>query len=344
MTIPTTRSSTRLYRVILALAAGSAIAATLAIGAAAHGWVGSTFPGFFVLSNRVVPSIGLTGWSGTRDGAVYQRIVVAVDGAPVTSPHDVYQRVADQPAGRPFAYTFRHGATTETLELASQRFTPTDYSALFGAYLLNGALYLLLGVLGVWLLPDAALGRALLFLGGVAGVFALSAATIYGPESALRVHALAEAFFPATLVYLGLVFPRDRGSLTRPLGAVAWWLSLAVAVPYQLLLDQPGAYTILHETCEAYLGVAGVGLLVTLIVERARAGDGATRLLRAALAGALLGLGVPAVVMTVSGLSGGALPVNVAGATAFLFPACFAYGLVRDRVALRTAALAPSFR
>ncbi len=344
MTLSTNSSSTALYRVVLALAAAAAVAATLAIGAAARGWVGTTFPGFFVLSNRVVPSIGLTGWSGTRDGAVFQRIVVAVDGAPVTTAHDVYRRVADQPAGRPFAYTFRHGATTETVELASQRFTSTDYSALFGAYLVNGVLYLLLGVLGVWLLPDAALGRALLFLGSVAGVFALSAVTIYGPESALRVHALAEAFFPATLVYLGVVFPCDRGWLTKPLAAIGWWLSLALAVPYQLLLDQPGAYSILHEACEAYLGLAGVGLLVVLIIERARAGEGATHLLRAALAGALLGLGVPAVVMSVSGLSGGGLPVNVAAATAFLFPACFAYGLVRERTALRARALAPSFR
>lgn len=342
MTTSTTHPS-RLYRAALGLAALTAVAATAVIGTATRGWIGTTFPGFFLLSNRVIPSVGLSGWSGTRDGAVYQRTVVAMDGAPVANVNDVYRRVADLPPGRPFAYTFRHGASTETLELASQRFTSSDYSALFGAYLVNGVLYLLLGVLGAWLLPEAALGRALLFLGSVAGIFALSAATIYGPESALRVHALAEAFFPATLIYLAVVFPSDRGWLTKPLTALGWWLSLALAVPYQFLIDQPGAYSILHEACEAYLGIAGVGLIVTLIIERARAGDAASGLVRAALAGALLGLGVPAVVMTISGFTGGALPVNIASATAFLFPACFAFGLLRERFRLGSRALAPSF-
>jgi hypothetical protein len=171
----------------------------------------------------------------------------------------------------------------------------------------------------------------LLYCGSVAGIYALSAIGLYGPVPAIRIHALAEAFFPATLVYLAAVFPRDRGWLTTPLTAAGWGLSLALAVPYQLLLAQPGAYSILHAACEAYLGIAGMALLGSLLVERARAGAGASPLLRAALAGALLGLGVPAVVMTLSGVTGGGLPVNVAAATAFLFPACFGWGLLRDR-------------
>lgn len=338
MTTPEPASSA-LYRSVIALAALVTIAATVAIGANASTWIGTSFPGFFVLGNRVIPSIGLTSWSGTRDGVVYQRAVVAIDGAPVASSDDVYRRVAAEPAGRIFAYTFRHSTTTETLSLASHRFSSTDYSAIFGAYLVNGCLYVALALLAAWLIPETSLGRALLFVGGVAGIYALSAVGLYGPEGPTRVHVLAEAFFPATLVYLGVTFPHERGSLAPVIGALGWWLSLALAIPYQLLLGQPGAYSVLHAACEAYLGLAGVGLVVTLIVERARAGDAATPVLRAALAGALLGLGVPAVVMTLSGLTGGTMPVNVAAATAFLFPLCFAWGLLRERL----AALRPTF-
>jgi hypothetical protein len=286
--------------------------------------------------------VGLTSWSGTRDGAVYQRAIVALNGRPVTSARDVYRRVAAEPPGRAFAYTLRRGSTTETLELTSHRFSETDYSAIFGAYILNGICYLLLAVLGAWLMPDTHLGRALLFLGGVAGIFALSAVGLYGPEPEIRLHALAEAFFPATLVYLTMSFPRERGWLTGSIAAAGWWLSLALAVPYQLLLAQPGAYSLLHGACEAYMGAAGMTLVVTLIVERSRAGEAATPLVRAALAGSLLGLGIPAVIMTLSGVSGGAVPVNIAAATAFLFPACFAYGLLRHRLAGRARALAPA--
>ena len=60
------------------------------------------------------------------------------------------------------------------------------------------------------------------------------------------------------------------------------------------------------------------------------AADDDKPLLRSATAGVLLGLAVPAVVMTISGLSGGRLPVNICTATAFLFPLCFGYGIVRE--------------
>ncbi|MBI3771065.1 MAG: hypothetical protein HY271_21545 [Deltaproteobacteria bacterium] len=341
MTSPS-RCVSRFYRVALAAAAVVAIAATAAIGAGARSWIGAPFPGFFVLANRVIPSVGLTSWSGTRDGAVYQRAVIAIDGSPVASASDVYLRVANHAPGHAFTYTLRRGTTTETLALASHRFSQVDYSMIFGAYLMNGIFYLLLGLLAAWMLPDTDLGRAVLFVGCVAGIFALSAVSLYGPESEMRVHALAEAFFPATLVYLAVVFPREHSWLIGPVAGLGWWLSLALAVPYQILIEQPAAYSLLHAACEAYLGLAGIGLVTSLLVERARAGEAATPLLRAALAGALLGLGVPAVVMTLSGLTGGGIPVNVAATTGFLFPACFAFGLVRQDVATRRRAVAAS--
>ena len=326
------RRARTLYRAALLAAGVTALAVTAVLAVAAHGWIGRPFPGFFVLPNRVIPSVGLASWAGSADGAVYQRTVVAVDGGRVTHNGDVYRHVESLPAGTAITYTLRHGATVETLTLASRTFSPLDYWAIFGSYVLTGLLYVGLGLVATWRAKDTPLGRALLYLGGVAGIYALSGATLYAPGADMRLHVLAEAFLPATLVYLGCVFPRTRGRWGTPVIATAWWLSLALAVPAQLLLHQPAAYSALHAACEAYVGLAGLGLGVVLIVERARAGQAATPLLRAAVAGALLGLGVPAVVLTLSGLTGGALPVNVCTATAFLFPLCLGYGLVRDRL------------
>lgn len=328
-------TSPRVYRAALAAAACTAVAVTALVAVTAGGWVGRSFPGFFVLPNRIIPSVSRDAWSGSNDSTIYQRTVVAIDGKPVTGNVDAYHEVAAQPPGTAVRYTLRHGTSTETLTLTSRTFSRADYWIIFGSYLLTGLLYLWLGVLAAWLLPDANLGRALLLLGGAGGIFALTGAGIYEPGADLRIHALAESFFPATLVYVALVFARTERRWALPIGGIAWWVSLAIAITYQLVLAQPGAYTLVHNACEAYMGVAGLGVGATLIVERARAAEHAGPLLRASVAGALLGIGVPAVIMTLSGVSGGALPVNIVTATAFLFPLCIGYGLVREHVGTR---------
>jgi hypothetical protein len=325
------RRARTIYRAALVAAGLTALGVTFVLAVAASSWIGRPFPGFFVLPNRVIPSVGLTSWAGSEDGVVYQRTVIAVDGARVSESGDVYRHAQSLAPGTAIAYTLRHGTAVETLKLDSRTFSRLDYWAIFGSYVLTGLLYVGLGLVATWLLKETPLGRALLYLGGVAGIYALSGATLYAPGADMRLHVLAESFFPAALVYLGCVFPRERGRFVTPVVATAWWLSLALAIPYQLLLHQPAAYSALHAACEAYLGLAGLGFGVVLIVERARAGQAASPLLRAAVAGALLGLGVPAVVMTISGLSGGTIPVNVCTATAFLFPLCLGYGLVRER-------------
>ena len=328
-------TSPRVYRAALIAAALAAVAVTAVIGLGTGSWVGRTFPGFFILPNRVIPSVGRMAWSGTRDSAVYQRTVVAVDGKRIDGNGDAYRRVAEHGPGTPLAYTLRHASTTETLTLESRVFSRSDFWVIFGSYLATGLLYLLLGILGAWLMPDATLGRALLLLGGAGGIFAFTGAGIYSPGADVRIHALAEAFFPATLIYLALVMARERGRYVTSLVAIAWWISLALAIPYQLLLDQPSAYSIVHAACETYLGLAGIAAGATLIIERARAAQEAGPLLRSTVAGALLGLGVPAIIMTISGVSGGTLPVNVTTTTAFLFPLCIGYGLLRERVLVR---------
>ena len=96
-----------------------------------------------------------------------------------------------------------------------------------------------------------------------------------------------------------------------------------------------GAYSIVHAACETYLGIAGIATGAMLIVEWTRAPREAGTLLSSAVAGALLGLGMPAVVMVISGLSGGRLPVNVCSLTAFMLPLCIGFGIVRERLAWR---------
>ena len=175
----------RLYRTAIIATAITAIAVTAVIGLGTAGWIGKTFPGFFVLPNRVIPSIGRVAWSGSRDSAIYQRTVLAVDGTHIIDNADAYRRVATRAPGTPVAYTLRRGASTQTLTLETRVFSHSDYWIIFGTYLVTGLLYLLLGLLGAWLMPDASLGRALLLLGSAGGIFALTGAAIYGSNADL---------------------------------------------------------------------------------------------------------------------------------------------------------------
>jgi hypothetical protein len=317
-------------RAMLLAAAAAVVVIVTTIGIAAADWIDRPFPGFFVLENRVIPSIGLPHWSASRAGGLYQLAVVAIDGAAITDGAGVYETVASRPTGTPLVYGLRGGAASDAVAVGSQIFTRADYWAIFGTYLGTGFLYLMVGLLGVWLFPETHLGRALLCMGGIGGIYALSAVGVYGPSFGLRLHALAEASLPAAFVYLTLVFARARRTVSLPVLWVGCALSGALAILYQLVLSQPGAYSAVHGACETYLGAAGLGLMGYLLVQRARGTS--EPLLHAAAVGAVLGIGVPAVVLLLSGVSGGRVPVNLCTVTAFLFPLSVGWGLVREYV------------
>ena len=127
-------------------------------------WVGRTFPGFLLLDNRVIASIGLAHWNGRGD--LYQQQVMAVDGHPVSSAVEAYSHVEELPAGTPIHYLLRSPRGVEhEVTVRSQRFELFDWVFLFGAYLMNSVVYLASGLV-VWVLrPRAPLGLALLAFG-----------------------------------------------------------------------------------------------------------------------------------------------------------------------------------
>jgi hypothetical protein len=329
-----------LYSWALTAAALVAVAVIAVLATTSRVWIDRPFPGFFVFDNRVIPSIGLPHWTGSQAGMLYQQTVVSVDGEPVADGTAIYRHVDARPPGTSITYELRRGAATHTVPVTSSLFSSSDYRAIFGAYLGTSVCYLALAVLGLWLAPAEPLGRALLFVGGVGGLYGLSAVGIYGPifaQGIHHLHVLAEAFFPAALLYLAVVFPRPRAPFTTSVITATWGLSGALAIPYLLVLEQPGAYSVLHAACEIYMGVAGAALASRLLMETTRAP--ADLLLRSVAFGTLVGLAVPGVVVLLSGLSGGRLPVNLLTATAFLFPLCCAHGLVRTRLARRSPRL-----
>ena len=118
------------------------------------GWIGTTFPGFFVMANRVVASVSLPHWSVADQTDLYQAQVVAVNAHPVQTSDELYAAVRRLPVGSPVTYRLEKDGQTFQKTLPSGLFTRKDYGLLFGAYLFVGLAFGLTGI-GVWFFTPA---------------------------------------------------------------------------------------------------------------------------------------------------------------------------------------------
>ncbi len=317
------------YRPILAI--GYAILACLALGlgvrASTH-WVGETFPGFFLMPNRVVPSVALDHWTARHGATVYQRQVIAIDHAPITSAVEAYDIVAATPSNAEIAYTFADDPT-ETRRGTSMEFTRTDYFWFFGPLIVNGIVFTVAGLM-IWLtagVSAATTAGTLLCLN--LGLFCLSALDLYGPGQLFRLHIATEAGVAATLLHFTLVFPLRRFGAARRALTGGIYVALASAIfVYQRYLHDPALYSRIHNLCMVFWGIGGLCFGLSSLQAYMTTSSVLVRKRLGIIAlGVVVGLALPACVLTWSGMSGGEVDINVAAFTAFVFPLSLFYAL-----------------
>jgi len=301
-----------------------ALVALVAIGA--RSWIDRPFAGFFLRADRTVAAVGRLAWSDVEPGRLYDRTLLAIDGTAVTDSDALHRLVAAKPVGSSFAYTLTDGRSTETVTIPSRRFATSDYWAVFGAYLGSGLCFVLLAILAAWTLPADRLGRSLVFLGSIGGLYMLSSADLYPPTVSHRAHALATTLLPPTLLQFALAIGDARGRFARWSLPIAWTLAAAAAVSMQLLLGDPAATGWIYATCNAALGLALAAAAIGLSARVRVAADAAPLV----ACTALFGLGVPAVVFLVGGTLGG-IPQNASATLTFLFPLGMMAALYRDQ-------------
>jgi signal transduction histidine kinase len=322
-----TDAYTRRARLAAAATLTALVALAVVTARAGLAWVDQPFPGFFLLRNRVVASVCMPGWPVGANPEIFQSAVVAVDGVPTVGSDDVYAAVRRRPAGTPIAYTFeRHGARF-VHTLPSQVFTWWDALPIFGVYLFDGLVFAAIG-LGVWALdPRRGTMWALQALGVCVGVYALTAMDLYGPHHFFRAHALAESFLPAVFLHVAFLFPvrRVRGRRT----ILACYLPFAaLAVVYQLCLDDPGRYPAIHEIATLCFISTGLALLLSVVLGYVQAPSELVRhRVRVVVLGLVGGFAPPAAILIHSAMNDGQVPVNVVGYTVFLFPLSLAYAV-----------------
>src|SRR5262245_48124955 len=122
-TFPTTPTGSRAVR-LGAVAIGLAVLLLAArVTSTSRAWVGRVFPGFLVLDNRVIASVGLPGWPGAGVAGLYESEVTAVDGAPVASGAEIYARAGAVEPGTPVRYRVRRGGDEREVLVPARVFT-----------------------------------------------------------------------------------------------------------------------------------------------------------------------------------------------------------------------------
>jgi signal transduction histidine kinase len=294
-------------------------------------WPGTVFPGFLLLDNLVVASAGLRHWPATRDGEIFQRQLLAVDGQPVREAAEVRRYVARLPPGTAVQYTFGDRDLELHLAIETRRFERADFVLLFGPYLVTGAGFLILAGLLRALRRDAPHARGVWAFSYVAGLFALTALDLYGPGWLFRIHVLSEILmFPAG-VHMALVFPQRSRLLSRPALMVGLYAGAALFVAIaQAGLYQPRIYRITHGVAVLGIGFAmasAVGAQVHAYFSRTSF-EVRQRARLVVLAG-LAALAPVAIVGATSALTGGRVGQNLMAFSAVLFPIAIGYGAIR---------------
>src|SRR5262245_9841313 len=287
-------------------------------------WVGREFPGFMLLDNRVIASVGLAPWSRPD---LYQSEVVAVNGERVRSASQVYDYVASRPVGTPVRYQLRRDGQEHEVVVPVQRFTMRDWVFLFGAFLVSGLVYMASGIV-VWLLRPGAVGRAFIVLGVTFTLFLLTAMDLYGPATFFRLHAASEALLAPALLVLASLFPEPRRWARWRLAG--YLPAVPLLVTYQLYLYRPAVYSVILQMNMGYLGFAGVLLGTQLVGDYVRGASGLSRQrIRVVTLGTIFGIAIPGGLLVTSALLGGRVPINLAAVTTALLPLSLAYAVVK---------------
>lgn len=173
-------------------------------------------------------------WEGFKSGIVRKDQILKINGEPVATAEDVYQRVAEAGPGAELTYTVERvqipSLQREVVEIKVRvtHFTLSDYLILFPALMLLGAALYATGLVVFYLKPNERASWALLFMGVVMGI---ADAMIGEHYTNHRLDVLTLVFFcvgPSFMV-LSLYFPVE---LKRkwPLVALIFIITLPVLV------------------------------------------------------------------------------------------------------------------
>jgi signal transduction histidine kinase len=335
MNAPTRRRPSQRWAVALVVAGVVPLGFYCTVGGTAL--LGKTFPGFFVAENRQLPSGGRFEWTGLRAGVPFHARVVAVNDAPVGSQGAVAERAAAVPVDTPLRYTFeKHGTTTE-ITVPTMRFQASDYWLTAGLLTVNGWLYLGAATL-IFFLQSRTRAAGVFFLMGMnLGVYALTAVTLYHPLGSwvTALHFCSQAFFPATVIHLGAIFPIERrlvverpGLLAVPYAAAAILALTSVLGFYAEPPDLRPVYAVDVFIAAALLVLCGT----TVYAYRERRTERVRQQARVIGLGLVAATAVAVFAFIENAFGGGHFPMNFIAVTPVLFFVALGWAVMRHEL------------
>jgi signal transduction histidine kinase len=296
-------------------------------------WIGTTFPSFLLMENAVVASVGGREWPPAKAG-LFHTEVVAIDGAPVAESAEVYERVAARPPGTSFRYALRRDGKVYEREILSRTFSWVPWVEVYAALLAIGVLNFGSAIAVVFLQPALRPARIYFWTTFIGGMFATLGVFLHQAGFPLqsRAYFLAEAFFPAAFIHLGMVFPVDRLQTVRrrlwPLlpyaiaGVLAW-------TKLRGLYAEPPDLFGLHANY-VFIAASFVFFVTSAVWAYRENGDPSVRpRLRVVLLGVLAGSILSFTTFIDNALGGGRIPMQLGVILAALFFLAVAYAIVK---------------
>jgi len=314
--------------VVLALA----LPLTIGAGHQALQWRDRPFPGFLVMANGVIPTVGTSRWPADKAELFHAR-VVAADGVSVDGSAEIY--AAAQTVGNDIVWTFERDGRSFDKTLTVQRFQTGDLLQTYGILLLFGCVNLVLGLTVGFLQPRTKQGRVFLLHTAVAGIYPITAVFLHRPEFPVLalLCLMAECFVSATFIHLAMTFPVERGIGAS--GSRAWLVvpygASALLFAYVLggFVAHPPAVGALRGV---YLYTAGclAFFLAMLAFAYWENREGRVRArIKAVLPGAILAVTVQFFVFVNNAFTGGSIPVQFGLLTPIPYYVSLAYAIAR---------------
>ena len=287
------------------------------------GWINQNFPGFLVIKNQIVAAAGCPFWQELRNHELLHARLEGIDGKSIHGARDAYDFIRSQPTDSAISYTLK-SKTGEHFQINTvvHRFTATDFLSLFGVYMLNGLLFLAVGIICAWSWPRGSSTSGFLAVGILTSLWTFTACDLYGPYHFFRLHILAESLLPAAILHLALVFPNPPGIPKRINKLLLCIYSgfFAFGIGYEAMAFNDTIYPLCNRLATAGLGIALLAFLSRCVYAYFSANtESSKKGLRSLLFFALAALG-PSVCVAISMALRGHPPVNYLGYSSFLLP------------------------
>ena len=212
--------------------------------------------------------------------------------------------------------------------LPSAIFTRTDWTWLFGSYLVNGIVFMTTGLLAWALRPESPLTRAFLAFAASWSVFLLTAMDVYRPATFLHLYLLANTFVWASGFELALLFPEPHAWARYRFAGYP--LALAVFAGYEATLATPDRSTTIFALSSAALGVVALFFGGRLVgAWRQGSSTLARQRVRVVAIGTLIGFSVPGLLTIASVGWRGTIAQNLMLFAVPIFPLSLGYAIAK---------------